>query len=215
MESIFDYYISLNLIKYKVYERKEMMNILTNTHIFIGKRVLEIIKDSNIPFELNKNLFIYGNIEPDIPLKGTPIKHKREEGLPFILKKIEELKNMRLNTQKDIDIFSLNVGIICHYLSDFYCLPHVQRWGDYKGLKHVIKGFEHIFYEFKISFHKDEIKKVVKHKFYTIDDIEKFLLSSFEAYEDDSNLKKDVFYATLVCNSVVHYILLNQKTFIK
>lgn len=192
-----------------------MINILTNTHIFIGKKIFEILKKSKTPFELNKILFIYGNIEPDIPLKGTPVAHKREEALNFILEKIDELKSMNLYTEKNINDFSLNIGIVCHYLSDFYCMPHVRRWGDYKGLKRILKGVEHVFYEFKISFHKDEIEKVVKQKPHIIDDVENFILNSFKEYENDSNFKKDIFYAIFICNSIVHHVLLNQKTFIK
>lgn len=194
-----------------------MSNILINTHIFIGKRVLEVVKNENrfIYDILNKKLFVYGNVKPDVPFQKVPYEHKREEALPFVLKKIDELKNIELDSSKNIATFSLNLGIICHFLSDFYCKPHVQRWGDYKGIKHVIKGIEHISYEFKISFHKDEIKKVVENKYYPIDNYEKFILDSFDIYEKDINLKKDVYYATLVCNSIVNYILLNQKSLIK
>lgn len=192
-----------------------MIFILTNTHIFIGKRVWEIIENDSISHKLNKRLFVYGNVKPDVPFQNIPVEHKREEALPFILEKIDELKNMELNSKKDIDIFSLNLGIICHFLSDFYCMPHVKRWGDYKGIKRAIKGIEHICYEFKISFHKDEIRKVVKNKYYPISNPKKFILDSFEIYENDINSKKDVYYATLVCNSIVNYILLNQATLVQ
>lgn len=192
-----------------------MIQILTNTHIFIGKRVWEIVENEPILYKLNKRLFVYGNVKPDVPFQNIPLEHKREEALPFVLEKIDELKNMELSSKIDIDIFSLNLGIICHFLSDFYCMPHVQRWGDYKGIKRAVKGIEHICYEFKISFHKDEIRKVVKNKYYSISNPEEFILDSFEMYKNDINLRKDVYYATLVCNSIVNYILLNQKTFMK
>ena len=191
--------------------------MLTNTHIFIGKIVLEVMEseDEFIFHKLNKKLFVYGNVKPDVTFQKIPVEHKREEALSFVLEKIDELKNMELNSKIDIDRFSLNLGIICHFLSDFYCMPHVKRWGDYKGIKRVIKGVEHIYYEFKISFYKDEIRKVVQNKYYPVNNPEEFILDSFEMYKNDINLKKDVYYATLICSSIVNYILLNQVTFIQ
>lgn len=173
---------------------------------------MKIIEDENKEFSniINKKYFLYGNIKPDGIFQSTPSQHKREEALPYILEKIEKLKNCNLRTQEDIDKFSVALGIVCHFLSDFYCMPHVQRWGDYKGLKRILKGIEHIYYEFKISFHKNEIRQVVSSECYNVESPVRFIEESFKRYEEDMNLSKDVYYATVVCNSIVSYIVKNQ-----
>lgn len=185
---------------------------MTQTHIYIAKRIWQNIKNDNIFFNINKSLFLYGNIEPDIPITKVSLPHKREEALNFVLSEIDKLKNMNIKTKEDMKKFSLNVGIICHFLSDFYCMPHVERWGDFTGLKRTVKGIEHISYEFKISFYKDEVKKALENDYEIFDNPETFLMESFEMYKKDTNIKKDVYYATNICNNIVHHIWSKQKS---
>lgn len=168
------------------------------------------IEDDSYINIINKNWFIYGNIEPDLLLTTNKIPHKREEALNYIVEKIEQLIEVSVDTKKDINTFSLHLGVICHYLSDFYCKPHVERWGDYKGLKRAKKGIEHILYEFKISFYKNEIKKATNENLQDIYNVYDFLLESFKNYQKDLNEKKDVYYASYICNSIVSFILENQ-----
>lgn len=191
-----------------------MVDILTGTHVFIGKKIFESIDNESKDFSklINKKYFLYGNIKPDCLFQDTPSHHKREEALSYVVEKINELKVYNLDTQEDINRFSLELGIICHFLADFYCKPHVRRWGDYTGFKRSIKGVEHIFYEFKIGFYKGEVNRVISSKYHSINNHTEFIRDTFVKYEEDINLKKDIYYATFACRNIVLYILKEQAS---
>ena len=114
-----------------------------NTHLLIGNSIINNIDNKN-SFFINEKSFLYGNIKPDLPSKYYLIKHYLDESLDMIIHKINYLCTLSLESlSKDFTINSFNqeLGVICHFLCDFFCVPHSYRW----EFKHSMK--EHLQYE--------------------------------------------------------------------
>ena len=104
--------------------------MLINTHFIISKSILENIESSK-SFFISKKNFIYGNIKPDISSKYVLSKHYLEESLSMILDKIKCLCQLTLDSLKryfSISKLSQELGVICHFLCDFFTAPHSERW---------------------------------------------------------------------------------------
>lgn len=71
-------------------------------------------------------------------------KHYMDESLEMILVKIRNLSALTendINKWISISKFSQEVGVICHFLCDFFCIPHSERW----EFKHSMN--KHVRYE--------------------------------------------------------------------
>lgn len=87
---------------------------------------------------LNIPGFMYGNILPDISKKYGSHPHTMKDALLHIIETKEDLLNQNKYYSKFQ--FAKELGAINHYLSDFFCLPHTERY--FKG------RIYHQYYEF-------------------------------------------------------------------
>lgn len=180
--------------------------MLIGTHTYIAKKIINISKDNGLDY-LNEKKFIYGNIKPDGFFQNNPSNHKREEATSFVVNKIYKLIYMDISTKELKDKFSEELGVVCHFLSDFYCKPHVERWGDLKGFKRIYKGFEHIIYEYKINVNKKVIDEIEYSDLYNVISVEDFLYKTYSDYFLYELNNKDICYAIWVSSSLVKYIV--------
>jgi hypothetical protein len=112
----------------------------TLTHIKIAKRILKLI-ENELPVKLDRTSFIWGNIEPDITPLMVTVLHYKHTAMDFV--KSETAKLLRINPNASTACskeFSEKLGIIVHYLSDFFCHAHLASYRK-NMLKHVI--YEH------------------------------------------------------------------------
>lgn len=86
-------------------------------------------------------MFIYGSIKPDFFREGVPKAHSMGVNLINVEEGLQKLMNEKL----DVKEFSLTLGVLCHYISDFFCIYHNEKG---KGKKRP----EHIKYEVKLHF---------------------------------------------------------------
>lgn len=114
--------------------------------------------------ELDKKNLIYGSIKPDIPLHLSGLKHFKPQSFNYICSQIHQLSQLTLiNNKEHIGLVSKQIGIVTHYVADYFCVPHNDR-NTYKN--HFINHFQ---YEKKL------------HKFYK------------ESYESKFNICKNDF----------------------
>lgn len=114
----------------------------TFNHLDIARIVQKSMEDEFL-IEIDTAAFIYGNIKPDISPDLIKIPHYIEDGLGFVESQIEVLLYYRLNTiSKCTKDFSERLGVIMHYLSDFFCHAHSAH---YKG-----GNLSHMVYEFNL-----------------------------------------------------------------
>ena len=171
--------------------------MLTMSHVSMAKHTLNFLEIHNID-NLNRKSFIYGNIKPDNLFQKTPKKHLELEALDFI---IEEIENFDYDC--DSKEMSIKLGVICHYLCDFFCLPHYERWSACHISKKVIQTPRHLNYERKLNSYTSYA--VLDYK--EIIDLRTFINECKREYIKDKSFKNDIKYASIACNSVMLYLL--------
>lgn len=148
-----------------------MFNIFPQTHTIIATGIVENL-ESNYQIKLDEKKVRKGSVIPDFSLKYKLIRHYQEESIDFIAGEIISLiyvsrflnfANLdRINTK----LVSTKIGIISHYLSDYVCLPHRERWTFKDSMA------QHVKYEQKLG------KIAVNHEFnsniLTVEDIDPF-----------------------------------------
>lgn len=111
--------------------------MLMNTHMIIGNIVYRTLQ-KRLGFKLNKGLFLFGTIKPDFKNSDINKEHTVDESLDSLINFID-----KLYITNDINKFSVSLGVICHYVCDYFCLYHSRDYKD-KGT------IEHFFYELKL-----------------------------------------------------------------
>lgn len=93
------------------------------SHIIMGNILCETLQTRlNIP--LNRSEFIYGNVRPDI-YPGFIARHTKDKFFAYVKSEIAELAQVNLaKSVNDDKSYSFRLGILCHYLTDFFCYPH-------------------------------------------------------------------------------------------
>ena len=121
--------------------------MLIGTHMLMAKNILKNMNENKKNMLSNFN-FIYGNIKPDILSKYKLKKHYAKESYSMVLNKIINLSKLSImDIDKNIAIikFSQELGVICHFLCDFFCIAHSETWRE------KYKIFTHISYEKKLA----------------------------------------------------------------
>ena len=177
--------------------------MMMKTHIIISKSLLDNI-DDNKQFFLNNKSFIYGNIKPDIFSKYKLQKHYLDESYDMVRSKIEYLSNLDLETLEKYytkNEFSQEMGVVCHFLADFFCVAHSERW----EFKHSLKI--HVKYENGLTkVAKDYNLKNDRRQY--VDDVDSFFEKLYREYKNNGNFEEnDLKYAAYICNTVTNYVL--------
>lgn len=178
--------------------------MIINTHLIISNSIIENL-DSNKSFFLSNNNFLYGNVKPDLTSKYFLRKHYLDESFNMIMNKIKTLSSLSLDFIEkyfSISSFSQELGVVCHFLCDFFCVPHSQRWEfSHSFTKHVVyeKNLQSVAKE--INFNKIGRDKI------SHEGVEDFFNNLYEEYTKKEDYKNDLLFSTYMCNSVVNYIL--------
>ncbi len=178
--------------------------MLIDTHIILANNILRQANGKKI-YLINRRRFIWGNIKPDCASKYKFKKHYYDESITMILDKIKELASLSVG---DIYYsfgkkkFSEELGVVCHFLCDFFCVPHNQRW----EFKHSMK--KHVVYEKNLS----KFAKLYKFKSYidsnlSLEDLEEFIVAHQRQYEKGESFRNDLEYSFFICNSVINMVL--------
>ncbi|MEY8304638.1 zinc dependent phospholipase C family protein [Anaerosalibacter bizertensis] len=102
--------------------------------------------------ELDKKKLLWGSVAPDILPQLKIHRHYEKESLDFVVNEIAKLiflsRFVNLDGKLDPIVnkyISKKIGMISHFLSDFVCLPHFERW-TFAG-----SMFKHMSYESKLN----------------------------------------------------------------
>lgn len=177
--------------------------MMMKTHIILSKSLLGNI-DENKQFFLNDKSFIYGNVKPDILSKYKLKKHYLDESYEMVRSKIDYFSSMDLDTLEKYytkNEFSQEMGVICHFLADFFCVAHSERW----EFKHSLKI--HVQYESGLTkVAKDYSLKNDRRQY--VDDLDEFFARLYKEYKANGNFEEnDLKYAAYMCNTVTNYVL--------
>ncbi|PRR79843.1 hypothetical protein CLLU_34180 [Clostridium luticellarii] len=114
--------------------------MITSTHLLISHIIFNhCSKKFNI--KLNKFNFSYGNIKPDFVKDRSNHCHCLDESIDIVC----EYYNKLVNTRMSVKEYSVTLGMICHFICDYFCLYHTEGYKD-KNL------FQHFIYELRLHF---------------------------------------------------------------
>lgn len=178
--------------------------MLMNNHKMIAEHILDNMREDRVHL-INRKRFIWGNIKPDCASRYKFKKHYYDESIDMIVEMIEKLASLsisEINNESSIGKFSGVLGVVCHFLTDYYCLPHYQRWEFKSAMR------PHVSYErelLKIS--KSYKASVIKNSGLTLDNVRKFIDGTLELYSKKQSFENDLNFAYYVCSSVVDMII--------
>lgn len=186
--------------------------MMMNTHMMIANYILDNIGEDRLHL-INRKRFIWGNIKPDCASRYKFKKHYYAESIDMIVDMINRLASLsitEINNESSVGKFSGELGVICHFLTDYYCLPHFQRW----EFKNAIKP--HVLYERELSKIAKTYKiNVIKNKRVQIDNVREFIDKTLELYQLEESFINDLNFAYYVCsnifNMVINSIIANEE----
>lgn len=156
--------------------------LLPQTHAIIAKVIYEDVFQEH-QLKLNKNQLIYGSIKPDLYSGFPKLKHFKPQSFTTICQDIAALSSARAeDNQATISRLSQKIGIVTHYVADYFCVPHNDRETYHN---HIIS---HIKYENKLhQMYKDTTlprKKNLLHgpDFSRLDHVMNYLDDLHDAY---------------------------------
>lgn len=180
--------------------------MLMNTHTMLAKDFIYNL-DNNKKELINENHFIWGNIKPDCVSKYKLKKHYLDESLDMVVNKIQFLSSLSLDDiykNYSENKFSQELGVVCHFLCDFFCVPHNKRW-EFKSAnamkEHVMyeKDLSRVAKEFKI---RKDIERSINSQ-----EIRSYIIDLQKEYEKEMEYNNDLDFAYYVCQSVINMIL--------
>lgn len=105
--------------------------MLSGTHQRVGLAILSALQPRSEVCKISVDDFLFGCIQPDFSLGVFYTPHIKEKSFAFVLRTIAELANTVLpidNTARET--FATRLGVVIHFLTDFFCAVHNQRQDD-------------------------------------------------------------------------------------
>lgn len=101
--------------------------MLPQTHMIIAGVIYDDIRADH-KIELNKTNLIYGSVKPDL-YSGLPkLKHFKPQSFSTICGSISDLSGGKIEYNRAaVANLSKNIGIVTHYVADYFCAPHNDR----------------------------------------------------------------------------------------
>lgn len=181
---------------------------MINTHKAMGENIIKYANTKSI-YLINDKRFLWGNIKPDCTPKYKFKKHYFDESIDMIVEKITHLSSLTLeDVYYDMTVgkFSEELGVVCHFLCDFFCAPHYYRW-EFKSTSAVK---HHMLYENKLSKLAKNFKPTgIIYTNIESSNIREFILQLQEQYDGTLDYYNDLTFSYYVCDSVLNMILNN------
>ena len=137
------------------------MNIIM--HMGLAQAIRQAT-ERELSLRIDRVGFLYGNVAPDIRPGLTNIPHYKSSAMDFLEAEIVKITSYPLpTTGKWPKQLSERMGIMTHYLADFFCYAHSQYFqGDLRA---------HLFYESRLWYDFQRHQKAVKHNWIKPDKI--------------------------------------------
>ncbi|MCF0148301.1 MAG: zinc dependent phospholipase C family protein [Clostridium sp.] len=187
---------------------------MMNTHKSLAVSFIKNV-ELDKKFLINDKHFVWGNLKPDSVSKYKFKKHYFDESINMIVNKILFLSSMTLDDifiRYSVGKFNQELGVICHFLCDYFCVPHYQRW-EFKS-PGAVK--DHVLYENDLNKYNKSynLKKDINTSL-NGEDIRRYIDDLQKEYSGIVSYEKDLQYASHICNTTINLILdevvVNQK----
>jgi len=185
--------------------------VFVTTHRRIGKLVHSYLKN-HLKIELDPRALKYGCMKPDLPFSKIHFPHYKVDSFQDICEMINQLSISRdtFQNKKSLSVFSQNLGIILHYIADFFCEAHNFHLYD-KIPKHLY--YENIlsskFERIKVSDLKIMLKKFKNNNISAPKTTLKQYINDrhFEYLNMDRNFDTDLQFSLSMCINVAYSII--------
>lgn len=171
------------------------------THLLMADVIYEELSDV---IDLDRKSFVYGNVKPD----RNPIVLIKPHILSIHFENVLTLSERLKEEDFSREAFSEELGVLCHYLSDFFCLYHAEEERFSHHLHHGI-------YEIKLhNYHKKNEASLLKNAFSfkaePLSDLGQAIKDYRKEYFSNEHRQElDLFFAyricKLACESVAYY----------
>lgn len=196
-----------------------MLKIFAESHKIIATNIYDNIYDI-YGIKLNKEKLLWGSVAPDILPKYKFIRHYQDESINYIATEIIKVifisRYLELNKMLDpitINLLSKKIGIISHYISDYVCLPHANRWTFADSMIKHVKYESHLNeYAPKHTFKKNVITvdelDIYDNNFSTLRGrIKDYIKEVVEEYSIKTSFKNDLDFALSLNLKIAYFIL--------
>ncbi|HEY5584536.1 MAG TPA: zinc dependent phospholipase C family protein [Ruminiclostridium sp.] len=147
------------------------------THLCISSKLKRII-EKEFHVRINTASFLLGSIKPDLSSKYLNIPHYKKDSEDFIQEEIRGILDSKIyECNKCTSNFSERLGIITHYLSDFFCYAHSEYFTG-NMLKHYV-------YEMRLFINYIKNSKEIIDSCYDKNIVTNHNVSSICSYIDD------------------------------
>ncbi len=165
--------------------------MLPHSHLYLGKKLSKLVEEEY------KQYFILGNVTPDIALEHKIKRHEYYNLREWFLNYIENTMSMTLGGKR---MAYYRLGVISHYLADFFCYAHNNGTiGNRKYITHYYyeKALHQALFQYKFDW--DQTKKISIYK------LDKNLANYHAKYEEEKGEPvKDLSYINFMTAGVVH-----------
>jgi zinc dependent phospholipase C len=196
-----------------------MFKIFADTHKIIATNVYDNVFDI-YGLKLDKEKLLWGSVAPDVLPHYKMIRHYKKESINFVTREIMKIifVSRYIDFDKKLDpiamkLLSKKIGIISHYLSDYVCLAHANRWTFFNSMK------RHIKYETRLNeivkthtFNKNMIDTedidIYDSTFINLGlKIKNYIESVVDEYSNKTDYKNDLNFAVSINSKVTYFIL--------
>jgi len=113
----------------------------TLSHVTLGEYILDFLT-SQYGLELHRSSFLMGNILPDCQLSFMTRPHQAEYWQEYLHSLVEKLLQEKADGRRFSRLYSLRLGVLCHFYTDFFCYTHNAAFSG--------TSREHLRYEWDI-----------------------------------------------------------------
>lgn len=181
--------------------------MLVQSHKVMADIIFDQIEEKT-EFSLSRRYFKLGNMSPDLPFYHSHLKHYKAQNYGFILDMIEELTTIDpFKNIGSLNKYSYRLGVICHYVCDYFCLPHHDRAAfEDRLMEHL--SYERALHKELKKYHPDNLIKHTSLDLYQnhnfmelIDDFHNEYISKELSYKND--VKYGIFAGSIICSVII------------
>lgn len=159
----------------------------------------------NNGYSINIDSFVYGNMMPDLNLKYRMTMHSKKEDWDKILEIINEIALGKENLNESI---SIKLGMLSHYLCDFFTFPHNEGFG--KNILHheLYEQAQRILWWSKLSRIWEECNQEINFEIKSTKDIITYIEDMHNIYmRNPGDKKRDLFFSNILIRVICPSIL--------
>ncbi len=112
------------------------------SHVTMGQHLYKHFTE-NMEIKLDKRTFVMWNVMPDLAPSLLKLSHFKKDIYDLVMEKTKYLEEY--GSEMDVKEYSKQLGVLCHFMSDFFCYAHAEYFSGSK--------LDHARYELNMQFY--------------------------------------------------------------